>query len=488
MDSSVSRMKEVFERQRRAFAAQPYPELAQRKARLKALKGVLRRYQDLIVEAVSADFGCRSGPETRLVEILGPVLEANHAISSLNRWARPSRRHAELLFLINRVWVAYQPKGVVGVITPWNFPLYLSLGPLIAAIAAGNRVMIKMSEFSPSSTVLLARMLGECFDEDEVAVFGGEVDAAIAFSKIPFDHLVFTGSPAVGRQVMRAAADNLTPVTLELGGKSPVLLSPEGSVEDAATRVAHGKAFNSGQVCLAPTTRWCRASASMPSPPRRRRRSGGSIPRCRAITSTRRWRPPARAQRVRDLLADAAAKGGSIAVCGDVGDGAQIPLHVVTGVRDDMRIAGEELFGPILPVIGYDSLDDAIAYINARPRPLGMYPFGFDAAGDRAPAARHPLRRHVLRRLGLARLQPRPALRRHRQFRHGQLPRRRGLSRAVARARGVQEAPLVPDRPVLPALRQLGAEGIVQVLPGRCGFVASRRAVPNGREIRALTR
>ncbi len=381
MDSSISRMHEVFERQRRAFAAQPYPELAQRKARLNALKGVLRRYQDLIVEAVGADFGCRSGPETRLVEILGPVLEANHAIASMNRWARPSRRHAELLFLTNRVWVSYQPKGVVGVITPWNFPLYLSLGPLIAAIAAGNRVMIKMSEFSPSSTVLLARMLGECFDEDEVAVFGGEVDAAIAFSKMPFDHLVFTGSPTVGRHVMRAAADNLTPVTLELGGKSPVLLSPQGSVEDAATRVAHGKAFNSGQICLAPDYALVprqRVDAFAAAAQAAFRRFYPKVQGNREYTSLA---TPARAQRIRDLLEDAAAKGGRITACGDVGDGAQIPLHVVTGVTDDMRIAGEELFGPILPVIGYDSLDEAIAYINARPRPLGMYPFGFDAAG-----------------------------------------------------------------------------------------------------------
>ncbi len=381
MDSNIVRMHEIFERQRRAFAAQPYPELAQRKARLNALKQVLRRYQNVIVDAVSADFGCRSGPETRLVEILGPVLEANHAIASMRRWAKPSRRHAELLFLINRVWVSYQPKGVVGVITPWNFPLYLSLGPLIAAIAAGNRVMIKMSEFSPNSTEVLARMVAECFAEDEVAVFGGEVEAAVAFSKMPFDHLVFTGSPVVGKHVMRAAADNLTPVTLELGGKSPVLLSPKGSVEQAATRVAHGKAFNSGQICLAPDYALVpreRVDAFAAAAQAAFRRFYPKVQGNHEYTSLA---TPARAQRIRDLLADAEAKGGRIAVCGDVGDGAQIPLHVVTGVRDDMRIAGEELFGPILPVIGYDSLDEAIAYINARPRPLGMYPFGFDAAG-----------------------------------------------------------------------------------------------------------
>ncbi len=379
MTPEISRMQDVFTLQRRAFAEHPFPTLAERKARLVALKGVLKRYQDLIVAAVSADFGNRAPTETRFIETLGPILEANHALSSLRGWMKPRRRHTELLFLTNRAWVAYQPKGVVGVITPWNFPLYLSLGPLIAALAAGNRVMIKMSEFSPRTTELLARMLRECFAEDEVAVFGGEVEESQAFSRLAFDHLVFTGSPVVGRHVMKAAAENLTPVTLELGGKSPAIVSSEGSVEHAAERIAHGKAFSSGQVCLAPDYALVprdRVEGFAAAVATAFRRLYPSVQGNRDYTSLA---TDGRAQRVRDLLADATAKGAKVIACGDVGP-RQIPLHVVTGVRDDMRIATEELFGPILPVIGYGTLDDAIAYVTARPRPLALYPFGFDGA------------------------------------------------------------------------------------------------------------
>jgi coniferyl-aldehyde dehydrogenase len=377
MDPIIERMQQVFAKQRRAFTAHPYPALAERKAKLKSLRHILQRYQDRIVEAVNADFGGRAATETKLSEVLGPILEANHALGSLRRWMKPRRRHTELLFLTNRVWVSYQPKGVVGVIAPWNFPLYLSLGPLVAALAAGNRAMIKMSELSPRSTELLAHMIGECFSEDEVAVFGGEVAAAQAFSRLPFDHLVFTGSPAVGRHVMRAAADNLTPVTLELGGKSPALVSGASSVTRPAQSIAHGKAFNSGQICVAPDYALVpreRAAAFASAVADAFRHMYPSVQGNADYTSIV---SDAHAKRIRELLADAKAKGAKVVACGDDGPGRRIPLYVITGVRDDMRIATEELFGPILPVIAYDSLDEAIAYITARPRPLALYPYGF---------------------------------------------------------------------------------------------------------------
>ena len=228
MDPIIQRMQDVFERQRLAFRPHPFPTLAERKAKLKTLRSLLQRYQDQIVAAVSADFGGRAPAETKLAEVLGPVFEINHALHALRGWMKPRRRSTELLFLGNSVRVNYQPKGVVGVIGAWNFPLYLSVGPLVAALAAGNRVMIKMSELSPRTTELLAKMLAEGFAEDEVAVFGGEVAQAQAFSHLPFNHIVFTGSPAVGHHIMRAASQNLTPVTLELGGKSPALVSGRG--------------------------------------------------------------------------------------------------------------------------------------------------------------------------------------------------------------------------------------------------------------------
>jgi coniferyl-aldehyde dehydrogenase len=380
MDPVIQRMQDVFERQRQAFLSHPFPTLAERKAKLKTLRELLQRYQDQIVTAVSADFGGRAPAETKLAEVLGPVLEINHALHALSGWMKPRRRSTELLFLGNSVRVNYQPKGVVGVIGAWNFPLYLSVGPLVAALAAGNRVMMKLSELSPRSTELLAKMLAEGFAEDEVAVFGGEVAQAQAFSHLPFNHIVFTGSPAVGHHIMRAASQNLTPVTLELGGKSPALVSSAGPLADAAERIAHGKAFNSGQICVSPDY------ALVPR---------GQVDEFASAVqaSFRRFYPTVQgnheytsmacephAQRIRDLLAEAAAKGAKVTPCGDSGPGRRIPLHVVTGVTEDMRIAKEELFGPILPVIPYDNIDQAIAYITARPRPLAMYPFGFSAA------------------------------------------------------------------------------------------------------------
>lgn len=373
----IQRMEDTFERQRRAFAAKPFPSLAERKDKLKALRALLKRYQDRIAVAVSADFGNRSPAETKLVEVLGPILEINHALHSLRGWMKPQRRRTELLFLTNGARVNYQPKGVVGVITPWNFPLYLSLGPLVAALAAGNRVMIKMSELSPRTTELLAQMLAEAFPPDEVAVFGGEVAEAQAFSRLPFNHLVFTGSPAVGRHVMRAAAEHLTPVTLELGGKSPAIVSAARPVEEAAQRIAHGKAFSSGQVCIAPDyalvprDRVEPFAAAVGAAFKRLYPTVQGNPDYTSLASD------PHAARIRELLAEATAKGAKVTACGDTGPGRRIPLHVVTGVRDDMRIATEELFGPILPVIGYDTLADAIAYVTARPRPLALYPFGF---------------------------------------------------------------------------------------------------------------
>lgn len=380
MDTIVQRMQDTFERQRVAFLAHPFPSLSERKTRLKALRALLKRYQDRIATAVSADFGGRSPAETKLVEVLGPILEINHALHRLRQWMQPQRRATELLFFSNSARVNYQPKGVVGVITPWNFPLYLSLGPLVAALAAGNRVMIKMSELSPRTTELLAQMLAESFAEDEVAVFGGEVAEAQAFSHLPFNYLVFTGSPAVGHHITRAAAQHLTPVTLELGGKSPALVANDRAVEMAAERIAHGKAFSSGQVCLAPDYALVprgHVDAFASAVERSFRRLYPTVQGNHDYTS---MACEPHAQRIRELLAEATAKGGKVIACGDNGAGRRIPLHVVTGVRDDMRIANEELFGPILPVVAYDTLDQAIDYIAARPRPLALYAFGFGGA------------------------------------------------------------------------------------------------------------
>ncbi len=384
----IARMRRLFERQRLAFDAAPYPELAARKAKLHRLIDALRRHQDDIVAAVDADFGVRAGVETKLVEVMGPILEARHALSHMGRWMKPRRRRTELLFLGNRAWVAYQPKGVVGIIGTWNFPLYLTLGPLVAALAAGNRAMIKVSELSPRCTVLLRSLLAECFAEDEVAICGGEVSAAQAFSSLPFDHLVFTGSPRVGREVMRAAAEHLTPVTLELGGKSPAIVGPDADLRDAALRIAHGKAFNAGQICVAPDYALVprgKADAFAAAVAEAFARLYPTVSGNAEYTSLIAER---HAARQRELLADAQAKGATLLRCGtDAGSGRQMPLTVATHVDAGMRLMQEEIFGPILPVLEYDSLDDAMALVRRGDRPLSLYALGL-SAGDEARVLR----------------------------------------------------------------------------------------------------
>jgi len=381
--TGLERMRRVFDLQRRACEADPYPDLAARKSGLRRLVSALRRHQNAIIAAVNADFGVRSASETRLIEVLGPVLEARHALSHLRHWMRPRQRRTELLFLGNGAWVAYQPKGVVGIIGTWNFPVYMTLGPLIAALAAGNRAMIKGSEFSPHTTMLLATMLAECFSEDEVAVFGGDVAAAQAFSALPFNHLVFTGSPRVGREVMRAAAENLTPVTLELGGKSPAIVGPGADLADAALRIAHGKAFNAGQICVAPDYALVPRGKSSEFAAAVGVAFAGLYPAVSGNAEYTSIISERHVARIRALLDDAKAHGATVLRCGeDAGAGRQIPLHVVTNLNERMQLMREEIFGPILPVLEYDRLDDAMAFVRARERPLSMYAFGL-SSGER---------------------------------------------------------------------------------------------------------
>ena len=375
------RVSRLFEAQRAAFAANPFPSADQRRTHLRKLKQQLHRYQDLLVDAISRDFGFRAPAESKMLDILPSTLEINHAISHLKRWMRPSRRSTELLFRTNSLRVVYQPKGVVAVIVAWNFPVYLALGPLAGGLAAGNRGMIKMSEVTPATNAVVRRMLGEAFDEDHVAVVGEELADPNAFTSLPFDHIVFTGSPAVGRIVMRTAAENLTPVTLELGGKSPALVLPGYSVVEAATRIAHGKATNCGQICVSPDY------ALVPRDDLGEFVDAVKAAFVRAFGASTEGNHDYTAvvndrhhERIRALLDDARAKGAKVISCGPAVTGRQMPLHIVTGVRRDMRVAQEEIFGPILPVMTYDTIDDAVDYINRGERPLAMYLFSHDAA------------------------------------------------------------------------------------------------------------
>ena len=380
---AVERVQRLYAAQRAACLAQPYPSADERLERLRALKRQTQRYQDLLAEAMSADFGFRPAAESKMLDLLGSVLEANHAVSHLKRWMKPSKRSTELLFLGNSVKVLYQPKGVVGVIVPWNFPIYLAMGPLVTALAAGNRVMIKMSEVTPATNAVFKTLLGEVFGEDLVAVVGEELVDPNVFTSLPFDHIVFTGSPAVGKIVMRTAAHNLTPVTLELGGKSPAMVTRNYPVADAALRITHGKSVNCGQICIAPDYALVpRESvdafvASVKSS--FEQFYGGHTegnPNFTSVVSDRQL------QRIEAVLADARAKGATVTACAPQPSAGnrQLPLHIVTGATPYMDVLKEELFGPVLPVVPYDSTDDAIRFINERPRPLALYCFSHDNA------------------------------------------------------------------------------------------------------------
>ncbi|MGF6901429.1 coniferyl aldehyde dehydrogenase [Paraburkholderia phytofirmans] len=381
MNDAIENLRDVLARQRDACRASPYPELKQRRRELKTVREALSRYQDRLAAAMSDDFGRRSEFECKMLDVMFPALQIDHALANLRRWMKPQRRRTDLLFRTNSAKVVYQPKGVVGVIAAWNFPIVEAVGPMITALAAGNRVMIKMSEFSPRSTLVLCEMLAEIFPENQVAVFGGGVDVARAFASLPFDHIVFTGSPAVGKEIMRAASTNLTPVTLELGGKSPAIVAPSASLAAAARSIAHGKAFNAGQACVAPDyalvprDRIDEFVAAAVSAFRRMVPDPAGDPNYTYIASDR------HATRVHELLADAVAKGATVTSCGTGnGNGSRaVPMQIVTNVTPHMRIMQEELFNPILPVMACDSLDEGIRYITARPRPLALYYYGTDA-------------------------------------------------------------------------------------------------------------
>lgn len=385
VDYAALRVARVFAAQRAAFDADPYPSAARRRANIKALKRQISRYQDVLAEAMSRDFGFRAPTESKMLDLLGSTLEANHAIAHLKRWMRPSRRATELLFLSNSLSVTYQPKGVVGIIVPWNFPVYLAVGPLIAALAAGNRVMIKMSEITPATNAELTRMLGEVFQENEVAVAGEELADPNVFTALPFNHIIFTGSPGIGKIVMRTASESLTPVTLELGGKSPAVVMRDYPLADAAKRIVHGKTANCGQICVSPDYALVPREqvndfvAEVKSNSLKMRGSDFGGNDHTWIVNDR------HCVRVNGLLSDAREKGATVIPCADydVGRNARrMPLHVITNCTAEMRIMNEELFGPILPVVPYDTLEDAIRFINAGERPLAMYCFSHDA-GER---------------------------------------------------------------------------------------------------------
>lgn len=373
-------LQALFASQRQAFASHPMPPAAQRRQWLKSLREALLADQDALIEAIDADFDGRSADETLLAELLPSVQGLRHAEQHLQRWMKPARRKVGLAFQPAAGRVLYQPLGVVGIIVPWNYPLLLAIGPLTCALAAGNRVMLKLSEATPASAAVLKALLERVFPADLVSVVLGEVEVGQAFARLPFDHLLFTGATSVGRQVMLAAAHNLTPVTLELGGKSPAIVSPSAALDSAAERIAFGKTLNAGQTCVAPDYVLVPRDHLGAFAEAYRRAVRRMYP---CIADNRDYSAiinPRQLQRLERLLADASDKGAQVLDLypDETRQGRRLPPHLLFDVSDDMQVMQDEIFGPLLPLVPYDRLEDALAYINQRPRALALYYFGYD--------------------------------------------------------------------------------------------------------------
>ncbi|MFD1813546.1 aldehyde dehydrogenase family protein [Rhodococcus gannanensis] len=387
--TAVVEPAEVLKRQRSSFVADGPPDLALRRNRIDRLVALVVDNADAFVDALVDDFGSKSRLGTVSTEIVGAIAQIEHTRSHLRRWMRDTTllRVARVAGL--RAEVQPTPLGVVGIIGPWNFPLHLVILPCAAAFAAGNRVMIKMSEVTPATADLLRRLAPRYFDATELAVVTGGADVAAAFAALPFDHLFFTGSSDVGKLVQRAAAQNLVPVTLELGGKNPVVVAPDADIDRAARRIALGRMVNGGQVCICPDQVFVpedRAEQFVAAAKATLARAFPSIvadPEYPAVVNRANY------ERILDLIEDARRRGAFIDSVVPPGEHLPDPVArkiaptIVRGVDDAMAIAREEIFGPVLVVRPYTRLADVIDHVNAGPAPLVTYWFGSDGSDFR---------------------------------------------------------------------------------------------------------
>jgi coniferyl-aldehyde dehydrogenase len=378
-------MRDILNRQKQACLREGPPSAERRIQWIDRCIGLLTDHQDAIAEALRKDFGSRAPQMSKLTDVAGSIGPLKHAKANLRKWMRPEKRTptpAILGWLGAKAEVQYQPLGVVGIIAPWNFPVNLTFSPLAGVLAAGNRAMIKPSEYTPHSSELMAQMFRSAFDETEIAVIIGGPETGAAFSRLPFDHLLFTGSTSIAYHVMKAAAENLTPVTLELGGKSPVILGEGADIPLAAKRVMNGKTLNAGQICLAPDYVLVPESqrdafvAEAQSATARMFPTIKDNPDYTSIINLRHY------ERLQGYLADAKAKGATVVEINPAREDFsqqefhKIPPTLVLNPTDDMKIMQEEIFGPLLPIKTYKSADEAIDYVNAHDRPLGLYYFG----------------------------------------------------------------------------------------------------------------
>ena len=386
----TANMQSVLEKQRASFTAALPEPMSVRRDRIDRAIALLVDHAEDFAKAVSADFGHRSREQTLLTDIMPSVGAMKHAKKHFEAWARGEKRKATfpLGLLGAKAEVVFQPKGVVGVVAPWNFPVGMVMVPMAGILAAGNRAMIKPSEFTERVSALFAEVVPKYFAEDEMAVFTGDADVGIAFSKLAFDHMIFTGATSVGKHIMRAAAENLVPVTLELGGKSPTIIGRSADKKKAGERIALGKMMNAGQICLAPDYLMVPSDQEADMIEAVKAGVAAQYPKLlhnddyTSVVNGRNY------ERLQSYLADARDKGAELIEVNPAGEdfagsnGNKMPLTIIRGATDDMKVMQEEIFGPILPVMTYSSMDEAIDYVNAHDRPLAIYYFGNDKAEE----------------------------------------------------------------------------------------------------------
>lgn len=390
MSANTTAMMATLQRQRDAFTAARPESMSVRKDRLKRIIAMMKETGEDFARAISRDFGHRSHEQSLMTDIMPSVTAAKYCLKHMDAWARTEKRKPNFpLGLFGaKAELRYEPKGVIGIVSPWNFPVGLTIGPVAQAFAAGNRVMIKPSEFTEDTSKMMKEVIGRYFAEEEMAVFTGGPDVGQAFCGLPFDHLLFTGATSVGKHVLRAAADNLVPVTLELGGKSPTILGRSANVERASERIAMGKMLNAGQICLAPDY--------MIVPQELEERAISAVSNAVSamyptLLNNDDYTSVVNAKhrdRIQGLIDDAKAKGAEAIEINpgnedfSASNGHKMPLTILRNVDDDMKVMQDEIFGPVLPIKTYKGIDEAIDYINAHDRPLGLYYFGEDA-GER---------------------------------------------------------------------------------------------------------
>ncbi|KCZ47605.1 MULTISPECIES: coniferyl aldehyde dehydrogenase [unclassified Hyphomonas] len=387
--ASTAGMAGILARQKAAHIRDGIPSAAKRIEWLDKAIDLLITYNDELVDAMCQDFGHRSKDQSGFTDIAGSIGALKHAKKHVAKWMRPEKRKAEfpLGLLGAKAQIQYQPKGVIGVISPWNFPVNLTFAPLAGVFAAGNRCMIKPSEFTELTSEVMKKAIEQYYDEEEVAVITGGPEIGAEFTKLAFDHILFTGATSIAHHVMRAAADNLVPLTLELGGKSPVVLGRSADLQKAATRIMAGKTLNAGQICLAPDYAFVPKEKTSDFVAAATKAIETMYPSglkdnddYTSIVNQRHF------DRIMGYIDEAKSKGAEVIEINPTGENFsqqphhKIPPHIIVDPSDDLKVMQDEIFGPILPIKSYSDTKDTIAYINTHDRPLGLYYFGEDAA------------------------------------------------------------------------------------------------------------